>query len=584
MVAASDGASPSIPHTRRLIPRLLKEGSTLSYLDRSRPALLMSMSMSITGLLACQPVAVAVAPSANNAGSASQAQVTVSYESSLGQLSPSLFGTQGLGVDADDARVQAAGFRVLTTHAPSYVPAEPQGYTSSALLNMDRDIAAIVKLGAEPWLYFYQIRKPDDGNRYFASIQTIARHIKETFPAARPIFFFGNEPDWEVVQCAGEIRSDFKNEFWNGTRQEFFATYGQFSQAIKSVESSYVVGGVGLGVPVLDLLPPDAPAQARACIPDETFSGRRGEVSRWVTDFLDYCQAHGVALDYLAFHAYSPAPYRRFYQYAGKVAAALARYPNLSPLYGQAKLATNEWSIQLTDDVGVKALCQGGGVWDDSCIRRLESMKTAHKSAHHLVGLIGMIDQGLSMNVSYSALYQDVPDRGTEAAKADPNSNCRYFTLVCSDSVRNAYHAFRGFNWLAGTERLATQGSDYLNFAALAGKASDGSVIVALGNYDASAYAKKYPIQLPQLKAAEEAELTAYEASQGSAATYDSFRVTLNGAPWPKGKELVVEHYAVDEEHLLELVKRQTLSAAPTLVVEGEMARPSAQFLRIRLK
>ena len=117
--------------------------------------------------------------------------------------------------------MQESGFRVLTTHAPAYVAAETSGYSNVALEQMDRDIEEFIKLDAEPWLYFYQTRKPDDHTRYFGVVEALAKHIKEKFPAVHPIFFFGNEPDWEVRQCAGAIASDFANEFWNGSRQTF---------------------------------------------------------------------------------------------------------------------------------------------------------------------------------------------------------------------------------------------------------------------------------------------------------------------------------------------------------------------------
>lgn len=119
--------------------------------------------------------------------------------------------------------------------------------------------------------------------------------------------------------------------------------------------------------------------------------------------------------------------------------------------------------MMLTDDVGVRNLCFHGQ-WDDDCVRQLESFKTAYKSAHNIAALINMIDQGLQLNTVYAALYQNVPASSTDETKLDIEGNCRFFTFICANEARNIYYAFKGFNWLADTSRLAVSGADRANF------------------------------------------------------------------------------------------------------------------------
>jgi hypothetical protein len=520
----------------------------------------------------------------NQETSSMTANVTVDYSKNLGVFNPYLFGIQGLRLSASDPSVQTSGFKLIATHAPTFAPLSANGYESKALATMDKDIKEILKLKATPMLYFYQIANPirsgGDTERYSSSVQAIAKHLRDTWPGQKFVFFFGNEPDWEVMTCAG--KTAISNIFWDGSRQDFFKAYAVWAKAIKSVDANFIVGGVGVAIPTIPLLSDNAPQKAKDCKMDSNFSGTRGEVSRWITDFLDYAKFNKIPVDFFSFHEYSTLTRLKFYDEAGKLAEKLKRYENLSPLFGAPLLATNEWNMMLTDDVGIKNLCFKDNQWNDSCVKQLESFKTAYKSAHSVVALINMIDQGLQINTIYTALYQNVPAKSTEETKSDIDGSCRFFTLVCANENRNIYYALKGFNWLAGTERLAVSGGDHANFAAIAGK-TDKNIIIVLANYDYNGYNNNYPPE-ERAKLSQATEYSEYKKNYGELKVYNKYSLTLNNLPWSSSGKVTYERYVVDDNKNLELTETKTMPGDSTLTFTKNISAPSVEVVKVYVK
>ena len=508
------------------------------------------------------------------------ANVMVDYSKNLGGFSPYIFGIQGLGLSASDPSVQTSGFKLIATHAPTFTPLSANGYEPKALANMDRDIKEIVKLKATPMLYFYQITNPikrnDDTERYSSSVQAIAKHLRDTWPGQKFVFFFGNEPDWEVMTCAGE--NPVSNIFWNGSRQEFFKAYAVWAKAVKSVDTNFIVGGAGVAVPIIPLSSDDD----RNCKMDTDFSGAEGEVSRWVTDFLDYAKSNKIPVDFFSFHEYSMFTRPKFYDETGKLAEKLKQYGNLSSFFGAPLLATNEWNMMLTDDVGIKALCFKDNQWSDNCVKQLESFKTAYKSAHNVVALINMIDQGLQLNTTYAALYQNVPAKSTKETKSDIEGSCRFFTLTCANETRNIYYALKGFNWLAETEHLAVSGSDHANFAAIAGK-SDKNIIIVLANYDYNGYKNNYPSD-DFFKLKEDADYAKYKKKYGEPKVYNQYTLTLNNLPWSSSDQVTYERYIVDDNKKLELTETKTVPGDSALTFTKDISAPSVEVVKVYIR
>lgn len=509
------------------------------------------------------------------------ANIIVDYSQDLGVFSPYLFGIQGLKLSASDTNVRESGFKLIATHAPAFSPLSVNGYDLNKLSDMDADIKEIVKIKATPMLYFYQIVNPirsdGDAKRYGSSVQAIARHLRDNWPDQEFVFFFGNEPDWEIMRCAGEPA--VPAGFWDGSRQDFFKAYSVWAKAIKSVDAGFIVGGAGVAIPVLPMNIKD-----RDCEINTDFTGIPGEVSRWVTDFLDYAKSNKVPVDFFSFHAYSKLLRVRFYDEVGKLAAKLKEYPNLSPLFGAPLLATNEWNMMLTDDVGARNLCFHGE-WDDNCVKQLESFKTSYKSAHNIAALINMIDQGLQLNTAYAALYQNVPSKSIERTKSDDTeSSCRFFTLVCSNETRNIYYAFKGFNRLADTIRLAVSGADHANLAAIAGKdKTDKSVLVVLANYDYNSYSGDYPAP-NALRMQEDMEYSQYKKSYGRLKVYNQYTLTLDNLPWVPSDKVIYERYIVDENKRLELTETKTMPGGNTLTFTKDIFAPSVEVVKVYVK
>lgn len=229
---------------------------------------------------------------------AARANLSIDYSKNLGAFSPYLFGIQGLRLSASDPNVRESGFRLITTHAPAFSPLSVNGYDSDKLDDMDADIKEIIKIKAIPMLYFYQIVNPirsdGDAQRYSSSVRAIARHLRDRWPAQKFVLFFGNEPDWEIMRCADE--PSVPTDFWDGSRQDFFKAYAIWAKAAKSVDPDFIVGGAGVAIPIVPMNLRD-----RDCKINADFTGVPGEVSRWVTDFLDYAQSNKVPVDFFLF-------------------------------------------------------------------------------------------------------------------------------------------------------------------------------------------------------------------------------------------------------------------------------------------
>lgn len=93
--------------------------------------------------------------------------------------------------------------------------------------------------------------------------------------------------------------------FWNGTKTQYFALYRAAATAIKAVDASLRVGG---------------PATSNF-VPDARFDGEVEDFSKhltnkvedldsldwhgvWIKDFLDYCQANDLPVDFVSTHPY----------------------------------------------------------------------------------------------------------------------------------------------------------------------------------------------------------------------------------------------------------------------------------------
>src|SRR5918994_1965725 len=114
-------------------------------------------------------------------------------------------------------------------------------------------------------VFHYQanVTPPKDFKRWASSIREFVAHLVERYGSkeVRQWFFeVWNEPNIK--------------HFWTGTQRDYFKLYRYTAEAIKSVDGSLRVGG---------------PATAK---------------SKWIDEFVDFCEHNHVPLDFISTHHY----------------------------------------------------------------------------------------------------------------------------------------------------------------------------------------------------------------------------------------------------------------------------------------
>lgn len=456
------------------------------------------------------------------------ANVTVDYSGAVSAFNPYIFGAIAAPYFEQSGfnKTKELGSRLVLVllDATKPLPSKPDDPFQYDFSILDKQIEAIINIGAEPIITFAPLSKPSDLNKYSVYVRNIAKHLTQGWGNGHKwdvkVFRFGNEPD--------------NAEFWKGSRQEFFETYAAWAKALKAVNPKFI-----LVAPALMAVRANNPVS-------ET-------LNPWISSFLEYCRINKVPLDYFSFHAYTPVIYYGFYDNPRLVQRELNKYPTLSPLFGTPRLANDEWNIKL------------GDLWSGSYSPEFD---TAWPAAYYINALVSMIEQGLQLSV---------PMTGTFNAG---EGGCHDFLLVdCVRKGKPAYYAIKGFNRLAGTTRLSTTGSDYMNFAAISGKKAN-EVVIVLANYNITGYLDKYEYSNMHAWT----EYNTYVSKFGNPNIYDKFHLTLNNLPWVSSQKITYDRYLVDDKHNLELVESKIVAGDKTLSFQGEMTAPSVNVIKVYLK
>ncbi|MDQ7827364.1 MAG: hypothetical protein RDV48_31510 [Candidatus Eremiobacteraeota bacterium] len=409
------------------------------------------------------------------------------------------------------------------------VPGDPEDPAQYDFTLLDQQVSAILNSGAEPVIHLIPPRvKPSDSGKFASYAKNIARHLTQgwgngnTFEVK--IFRFGNEPELSI--------------FWSGTREEFFQTYEVWAKAMKEVSSSFILEAPGFVSP----------------FGQDHFSsaGEMKDLNDWVSDFLDYCTSHDVPVDIVTFHTYSPIP-RTFYEGTAMMRKELEKYPSLSPLYGTPRLGNDEWSFMT------------GDLWSGSYHSQFDS---AWAAAHNIGSLIHMIDQGASLSIRYGGPFNGTQGDGHDFLLTDGYGN-----------GKPAYYAFEGFNWLAGKVRLSSSGGDTMNFSTLAGHDAQ-QLVVVMASFDVKTYLEKYePAGSQAWK-----EYSLYASKYGTPAVCQRFNLTFRNLPWSSSRQVVYEHYAVDDTKKLELVEAEEVEGSGTLSFSAAMNAPSVHIVKLHAR
>ena len=185
--------------------------------------------------------------------------------------------------------------------------ADPEKAESYNFGPTERILASIGGCGAE---VYYRIGRswgannnpPPDFDKYAAVVKHVAMHFNHGWADGYHhnirYWEFWNEPD---------------GLFWSGTPAEFYSLYKKTALALKSLDSTLCVGGVGLA----------NPAQS----------------GPYLEGFIDYCAKHHLPLDFFSWHTYTPDPYA-----GGQHARTIRRILDARG-FSKARSILSEWNL-----------------------------------------------------------------------------------------------------------------------------------------------------------------------------------------------------------------------------------------------
>ena len=189
--------------------------------------------------------------------------------------------------------------------------ADPQDETSYNFTSTDRELEAIVRVGAEvlfrlgeSWGSPVTYVAPEDHDTWVQAAVHVAKHYNDGWADG----FHWDIEYWEVWN-EPDISS-----FWTGTREEYFHLYEATARALKAYDPTLKVGG-----------------PSWCC--DQTF----------FKDFLAYCRDHDVPLDFVSWHYYG-GPIMLLERAVG-VQQALDTYG-----FTDAENLLTEWNISVEAD------------------------------------------------------------------------------------------------------------------------------------------------------------------------------------------------------------------------------------------
>jgi len=493
-----------------------------------------------------------------------QKDVVVDFSATEGEISPYVFGTT-LGPDCNEKEkrlLKDAGFKLLMV----MLPLSEGGMSFYTMDDFKKDLEIILDIDASPLFTLIPSITPKDEKQYFDRLKTIVSYINnewvKKYPKRKWFFRFGNEPEGEA--------------FWRGTQEEFFKMYATWAKTIKKINPQFIVGGPGLQV---------------GCVRDGTTIDC-SKLSPWVTNFLQYLEKNRIPLDFFSFHAYSPFIYMVFGQQTEAMYSVLAKYPQISPLFGIPKLANDEWNI-ITGN-------QWSGIYNSV-------FDQGWTAAHNVCALINMIHEGLWLSTRHGGICRVKSDKqkitppggGIPPPGVPPPSvggplpphppvlatqqegtdkGTEDFLMVTKDGLpKPVYYAFKGLNQLSDTPiKLKVIGNDGINFAAISGKSKDNNkVTIVLANYDSSKCEK-----LIKLPPTQEKECILNKLSLSRFDVLGGYQLLLKNLPWSEKDKVTMRRYVVSDHDNLREVENKTFKIIGNeFKIQRDMASPSVHII-----
>jgi hypothetical protein len=294
--------------------------------------------------------------------------------------------------------------------------ADPEAPASYNFGPTDKVIQAIRGIGAE---VYYRIGRswgansnpPPDFDKFAAVVKHVAMHYNQGWANGYHdrirYWEFWNEPELQV--------------FWSGTPEQFYVLYEKTARALKSIDPSLKVGG-----------------------PAKAFSLGEGPFRE---DFLDFCVAHKVPLDFYSWHTYADLSADAYD--AARIGKQIRSLLDAKG-FRSAESILSEWSLNADFADAEKPVLQGieNAVFMGAVMTYLQDSRIDrvifYRGDAAWAGLFGLHGEYLKPAYTF---------RATAAMRDTP-------------------------------QRLPVTGADTFGFAALAGRSRDGrNVQVLISNY-----------------------------------------------------------------------------------------------------
>jgi xylan 1,4-beta-xylosidase len=388
--------------------------------------------------------------------------------------------------------------------------ADPEKPASYNFAPTDKVLAAIRASGAE--IYYRigrswgaNINPPADFDKYANVVKHIAMHYNQGwangFHYDIRYWEFWNEPD---------------GLFWTGTPEQFYTLYGKTALALKSVDPTLKVGGVG-----------------------KAFSFDDGGYRE---GFIDYCAAHKLPLDFYSRHSYtdtSADPYDPI-RVAKQIREILDTHG-----FPKAESILSEWN--LTPD------------FTDVAKARLQGME----NAAYMGAVLSYLQDA---PVDHAHFY-----RGDAAWMGLFDLQGHYFKIA---------YTFEAMARMLDTpQRLVVEGADTVGFATLAGRSADNSTVqILISNYAIPAGFTPPAMQMPPavLKALPTLDFSKIKFLTPRHLVYRDnagYTLTVNNLPWGN-KAFSMKRYRIGTAQNLELIEDrmtegESLNFSSPLAPEG---------------
>jgi len=252
----------------------------------------------------------------------------------------------------------------------------------------------------------------------------------------------------------------------------------------------------------------------------------------------------------LAFHSYGRGLKKSVHERLEYLNQLLDKYPVKSPAFGRPKIANNEFDIM------------GHPVFQETTYSL--SMDSAWRPAHNIMAMLYMMENDAWLISEWA---------GPVILGAHHLKDVDMAWIKRNGTIKPVYYGHKLINNLAGTIRIAQEGSNFQTFGAMGGKSKDGgSITIVLANYDENEFNEEF--KDPVSPSEQARDIPAFRR----------FRLTLKNLPWNSNDQLTLERYSVDKTHTCDKIETSELEGGAELIIERALSLPQVQMIKISEK